>query len=78
MNHGFIFVLQLDCMQALLKKDTTTSCLICKFIKCAYYACLKGVCMQKKALIFKLLMQYEILPLIQNHRDQIRLNEEEI
>ena len=56
MNHGFIFVLQLDCMQALLKKDTTTSCLICKFVKCAYYACLKGVCMQKKALIFKLLM----------------------
>ena len=71
-------VLQLDCMQALLKKDTTTSCLICKFIKLAYYACLKGVCMQKKALIFKLVMYYEILPLIQNHRDQIRLNEKEI
>lgn len=33
MNHGFIFVLQLDCMQALLKKDTTTLCLICKFMK---------------------------------------------
>ena len=54
MNHGFIFVLQLDCMQALLKKDTTTLCLICKFIKMCILCLLevKGVCMQKKALIF--------------------------